>query len=74
MEVPLLPDVEDKVKRMAAENGSSVQQFAADLIGRYVDYDAWFRREVQKGLDQLDRGEFIQHDEVVERIEQLFRA
>jgi hypothetical protein len=27
---------------------------------------------VQKGLGQLDRGEFVDHDEVVARIEHLF--
>ena len=30
-------------------------------------------QEVQKGLAQLDRGEFIEHDEVVARIERMFR-
>ena len=38
------------------------------------DHDRWFRQEVKKGLDQLDRGESIPHEEVVSRIERLFRA
>ncbi|PYU95085.1 MAG: hypothetical protein DMG25_05335 [Acidobacteria bacterium] len=43
-------------------------------VERYLDHDAWFRQRVRKGLDQLDRGEFLTHEEVGARIEQMFRA
>jgi len=36
------------------------------------DYDSWFKTEVERGLAQLDRGEFIEHDEVIARLEQIF--
>lgn len=35
------------------------------------DYDEWFKTEVEKGLAQLDRGEFIEHAEVIARIEHV---
>ncbi|NDV26276.1 hypothetical protein [Desulfovibrio sp. JC010] len=35
------------------------------------DYDAWFRSEVQKGLDELNRGEVIPHEEVIRSIKEL---
>jgi hypothetical protein len=38
-----------------------------ELVETYVDHDQWFRQEVEKGLAQLDRGEFIEHDEVMAR-------
>jgi predicted transcriptional regulator len=37
----------------------------------YGEHDQWFRQQVQIGLDQLDRGEFIDHEDVVARIERL---
>jgi len=29
------------------------------------EYDAWFRKEVELGLDEADDGKLIPHDEVV---------
>ena len=43
-------------------------------VERHLDYDSWFRQQVQKGLDQLDRGEFLTHEEVGQRLEQMFRS
>ena len=28
------------------------------MVANQLSYDAWFRREVEKGLASLDRGEF----------------
>jgi predicted transcriptional regulator len=33
------------------------------------DCDSWFIQEVEKGKAQSDRGELIDHEEVVKRIE-----
>ena len=29
-----------------------------------VEYDAWFRREVQNGIDEANAGKLIPHEEV----------
>lgn len=51
----------------AAREAKPIEAVVADLIQRQVEYDAWFRAEVQKGIDQADRGEGIAHEEVVAR-------
>lgn len=71
MEVPLNPDVEAKLARLAAEQGRNPEALAQEAIEHFVDYDAWFLREVEKGLEQIDRGEFLTHEEVGERLEKL---
>lgn len=43
------------------------EAIVSDLIRRQVDDDAWFRAEVQKGIDAADRGALVPHEEVVER-------
>ena len=48
----------------------SPESLVAALVQRQVEYDIWFRAEVQKGIDAADRGEFISHEEVVARSEQ----
>jgi predicted transcriptional regulator len=74
MEVPLTPDTEKKLARIAAERGRDTQALAQEAIERFVDYDEWFTRQVQDGLDQLDAGQFVTHDQVGARIDKIFRS
>lgn len=74
MEVHFNSELQAKVNRIAAENSSGADEYVQQLVERYVDHDAWFREQVKKGLAQLDRGEFLTHEEVGGRIEQMFRS
>ena len=71
MEVHLDPDVQAKLVRLAAEQGRDAEVLAREAIERFVDYDEWFIREVEKGLAQIDRGEVLTHEEVGVRLEKL---
>src|ERR1700730_12798549 len=72
MEVRFSPEFEAELKRVASENGRGAEQLVQEIVQTYLNHDQWFRAEVQKGLGQLDRGEFVEHDEVVVRIEHHF--
>jgi len=69
MEVPLSPDVQAKLARLAAERGRDPEALAREAIERFVDYDEWFVKEVEKGLAQIARGEVLTHEEVGARLE-----
>jgi len=69
MEIPLSPDVQSKLARLAAERGRDAEVLAREAIERFVDYDEWFVNEVGKGLAQIARGEVLTHEEVVARLE-----
>lgn len=73
MELRLTPELQAKVERAAAENKSDAAEYVQQLVEHYVDHDQWFRKQVQKGLDQLDRGEYVEHEEVWARMEKLLR-
>jgi predicted transcriptional regulator len=73
MEVHLSPELQAKVEQAAAENKSGAEEYVKQLVEHYVDHDAWFRQQVTKGLQQLDRGEFLTHEEVGAPIDQMFR-
>ena len=64
MEVNLTPDLQDKLTRLAAEQGRDPQALVLEAVERLVDYDHWFLREVEIGLSAADRGEFIEHEDV----------
>jgi len=72
MEVHLSPELQEKVERAAAENKGGAEEYVKQLVEHYVDHDAWFRQQVARGLE-LDRGEFLTHEEVGARIDQMFR-
>ena len=73
MELRLSPQLQAKVDRAAAEKKSGAEDYAKQLVEHYVDHDAWFRQQVTRGLEQLDRGDFLSHEELGSRIDQMFR-
>jgi len=74
MEIHLNPELQARVDRAARENDTDPAEYVQQLIEHYVDHDVWFREEVKKGLEQLDQGEFLTHEQRGARIEQMFRA
>jgi len=54
MEVTLTPKLESNLSRLAAEAGRDKQALVQEAIERFVDYDEWFRRELEEGIAQAD--------------------
>jgi len=73
MEVHFSPEFEAKLNQAASASGRGPEQLVAEIVQAYLDHDHWFRQQVQKGLEQLDGGEFVEHEQVVARIERMFR-
>lgn len=71
MEIPLSPETAAKLSRIAAARGSDTARVAEEAIERFVDYDEWFLRAVQKGIDDADRGNLLSNEEVGTRLEQM---
>jgi predicted transcriptional regulator len=69
MEVHLSPEKEALLHQLAARTGRNTKELVEEAVDRLLDYDTWFSREVEKGLDQAAHGQLIDHDEVVRRIE-----
>jgi predicted transcriptional regulator len=74
MEIHFAPKLEATLRRVASETGRGAEQVVQELVETYVEHDRWFREQVQIGLAQLDRGESIDHEEVVARIERLLHS
>ena len=74
MEIHLPPELESQLNRVAADNGQQAEQVMQELVQKYIDHDKWFKQEIEKGRLQLDNGEFVSHDDVVDQIERLFRS
>ena len=74
MDVSLDPAVQAKLLRLAAERGRDAEVLAREAIERFVDYDEWFIKEVERGLEHIDRREVLTHEQVGEHLEKLLTA
>lgn len=72
MDVPIDPELQEKIRRLAAQQGRAIQSLIVEAVERMVDYDAWFLREVDKGLASADRGELVEHADVRKMIDQRY--
>jgi predicted transcriptional regulator len=74
MEVHFPPDVETRLQQVAVANGKDVEQLVKDTVARMLENQARFIAGVQRGIEQADRGEFVEHKDVLNRIDRLFRS
>ncbi len=69
MEIHLTPEKEGLLRQVAARTGQDTAEVIQEAVDRLLDHDTWFAQEVEKGQSQAAKGELIEHDEVVARIE-----
>lgn len=74
MEVDFSPETQARLNRAAEETGSGSAEYVRRLVEYHLDHDSWFRQKVNKGLEQLDAGQFLTHEEMGSRIAKLFPA
>jgi predicted transcriptional regulator len=74
MDVPLNPDLQAKLSRLAAQQGRASEALIVEAVERLVNYDEWFLREVDKGLAAADRGDFVEHSAVRRMIDERYRG
>lgn len=73
MDVHLSPDQEARLQSVAARTGRDAAQLVEEAVDRMLEYDARFVEAVEEGRAAARRGELLEHDEVVERVEKMFR-
>ena len=73
MEIHLTPEKEALLRQVAARTGQNAAQVVQEAVDRLLDHDSWFVREVEKGQLQAAKGDFIEHDDVVSRIEKRLK-
>jgi predicted transcriptional regulator len=74
VEVHFSPDVETRLQQLAFANGKDAEQLVKDTVARMLENQARFTAGVQKGIEQADRGEFVEHKDVLNRLDRLFHS
>jgi predicted transcriptional regulator len=73
MEVHFTPEQEAQLTHIATNAGVDTQEFVKYAALRLLE-DARFHAAVQEGIEQADRGEFIEEAEMDARFEQMLRS
>jgi predicted transcriptional regulator len=68
MEVHFDPDVQAKLTERATLQGRNPDEVVQDLVARYFEGEDRFVEAVKQGEAALDRGEFLTHEQVGERL------
>ena len=74
MEIRFTPEQETKLSEIATQAGKNAEQLVRDAALSLLEEDARFRAAVRKGIDQANRGELIEEEEMDTRIERMFES
>jgi predicted transcriptional regulator len=64
-------DTLELVDRVAKAKGRSRAWFVANAVQRFAESEAEYLAFVQEGIDALDRGESIPHEEVMAELDEM---
>ncbi len=73
MEVRLQPEKVEQLAQIAAQRGLKPDELAQQVLSRYLEDDSRFIEAVNLGLAAADRGDFVEHEEVGAKIQQMLR-
>ena len=59
------------VDTLATSRGISSAQFAAEAIRRMAESEADFRAFVQVGIDAVERGDVVPHEQVMAQLDEM---
>ena len=74
MEVPLTADQLSHLADVAKAKGRTVDSLAQEVLARYLEEEARFEQAVKLGEAEIERGEYLTHDQVTHRVKQLFQS
>lgn len=59
---------------LAVRTGRSASELAVEAVDRLLAQEEWFDAQVQLGIDQIARGEFLEEEEMDARVARMIRA
>jgi len=71
MEVHLNPEQEAELSELASRKGRDADTLAQEVLDFYLKHEARFVEAVKRGIASADRGNLIEHDEVLARVNRL---
>ena len=73
MEVHLLQHQEAQLNELATKTGRGTDELVREAVTQLLTRSETFRQQVQVGIDQIARGEFIEQEEMDTRVDRMLR-
>jgi len=74
MEVHLPPNQVAQLNELAVKSGRGTDDLVQEAVAKLLSHNEWFKQQVQIGIDQIARGEFIEEEEMDARIERMLQS
>ena len=74
MEVHFSPEKEARLQEVASRSGKAAEQLVEEAVDRLLEYEVNFAQAIEQGRRSARRGDLLEHHEVVDRVEQMFRS
>jgi len=73
MEVHVTPELEAKLTQAAVQQGRDPDDLVQEVLTRYFEEEARFIEAVKRGEEAFERGEYLTHEQVGQRLERFLR-
>jgi predicted transcriptional regulator len=73
MEVKFTPEQEARLARSAAQQGRNPDELVRQVVVRYFDEESRFVDAVNRGEQTLERGDYLTHEQVAQRLERFLQ-
>ena len=74
MEVHVTGELEAKLTQSAAMQGCNPDQLVKEALTRYFQEEARFVEAVKRGEEALERGEYLTHEQVGQRLQRFLQT
>lgn len=73
MEVHFNSDLQEKLTQRATQQGRKLDETVQDVVARYFEEEDRFVEAVKRGEAALERGEFLTHEQVGDRLRRFLQ-
>ena len=73
MEVRFTPDLQARLAQRADQQGVNLDEVVQDVVARYFAEEDRFVEAVKRGEAALERGEFLTHEQVGDRLKRFLQ-
>ena len=73
MEVHLPENQEAQLNELAVKTGRGTDELVQEAVAHLLAHSQWFKEQVQIGIDQIARGEFIEEEDMDARIQRMLQ-
>lgn len=74
MEVHVTGELEAKLAHSAAQQGRNPSDLVQDVLTSYFEEEARFVEAVKRGEDAFERGDYLTHEQVGQRLQRYLQS